>query len=128
MLMRKAGTGVKVRLLHAGVPSERFLQDLRESGLWRHTGFRMRRCPRVHLKLVVVDSRAAYLGTANLTGAGLGAKSDERRNFEAGIWSESPEFVARIERFFRSIWDGAMCDGCGRQSNCPAPLEEPDFR
>jgi len=127
LLQSKAGAGVAVRLLHSGVPSERFLEELRGTGLWRMPGFTMRRCPRVHLKLAVVDGRAAYLGTANLTGAGLGAKGEQRRNFEAGIWTESPELVARLSRFFASIWDGALCEGCGRQANCPEPLEEPDF-
>ncbi|MHC4913867.1 MAG: phospholipase D family protein [Planctomycetota bacterium] len=128
LLMRKAGAGVRVRLLHSGVPSERFLAEMRDCGVWRHPDFTMRRCPRVHLKMAVVDGRAAYLGSANLTGAGLGAKGETRRNFEAGIWTESPELVARLARFFTSIWDGALCDGCGRQKHCPAPLEEPDFR
>ena len=127
MLMRKVGEGVRVRLLHSGVPSESFLEELRGTGLWQQPGFTMRRCPRVHLKLAAVDGRAAYLGTANLTGAGLGAKSDRRRNFEAGIWSESPELVGRLERFFLSIWEGALCDGCARAENCPQPLEEPEF-
>jgi phosphatidylserine/phosphatidylglycerophosphate/cardiolipin synthase-like enzyme len=127
LLLRKVGEGVRVRLLHSGVPSENFLAELRGTGLWKHPGFSMRRCPRVHLKLAVVDGRAAYLGTANLTGAGLGAKSEQRRNFEAGIWSESPELVERLGRFFLSIWDGALCEGCGRAKHCPQPLEEPEF-
>ena len=126
-LKERAEGGVAVRLLHSGVPSESFLEALRGTGLWRHPGFTMRRCPRVHLKLAIVDGRGAYLGTANLTGAGLGAKSERRRNFEAGIWSASPEMVERLERFFLSIWEGALCEGCGRTSVCPQPLEEPDF-
>ncbi len=48
-----------------------------------------RRCPRLHAKAVIIDCRAMYLGSANLTGAGLGAKADKRRNFEMGIWTES---------------------------------------
>ncbi len=123
----KAEAGVKIRLLHSGVPSESFLNELRKTELWKHPNFKMRRCPRVHLKMALVDLRLAYLGTANFTGAGLGAKSDVRRNFEAGIWSRSDELIARMGRFFQSIWDGAMCDGCGREANCPQPLEEPNF-
>jgi phosphatidylserine/phosphatidylglycerophosphate/cardiolipin synthase-like enzyme len=42
-------------------------------------------CPRVHLKSLIIDGRFAYVGSANLTGAGMGAKSDRRRNFESGI-------------------------------------------
>ena len=36
-------------------------------------------CPRVHFKSVIVDGRFAYSGSANLTGAGMGAKSKEKR-------------------------------------------------
>jgi phosphatidylserine/phosphatidylglycerophosphate/cardiolipin synthase-like enzyme len=126
-LLAKAQEGVRIRVLHSGVPSESFLNELRGTGLWKHPNFEMRRCPRVHLKMALVDGRRAYLGTANFTGAGLGAKSDQRRNFEAGIWSRSDQLVARLRRFFRSIWDGALCEGCARAENCPQPLEEPDF-
>ena len=48
-------------------------------------GLKMRQCPRVHLKLIAVDGSSLYLGSANFTGAGLGAKGDGRRNFEMGI-------------------------------------------
>ena len=37
-------------------------------------GLHLRRCPRVHLKTVVVDGSWMYLGSANLTGAGLEAQ------------------------------------------------------
>src|SRR5438552_3618023 len=78
--------GVEVRLLHAGVPSAAALLELKEGlpkNLW------IRRCPRLHAKTVIVDARGMYLGSANLTGAGLGAKADGRRNFEWGVWTES---------------------------------------
>ena len=32
-------------------------------------------CPRVHFKCIIVDGVKAYFGSANLTGAGMGAKS-----------------------------------------------------
>ena len=31
-------------------------------------------CPRVHFKIIVFDFKTAYVGSANLTGAGLGMK------------------------------------------------------
>ena len=31
-------------------------------------------CPRCHWKMVIVDGRLGYTGSANFTGAGLGAK------------------------------------------------------
>lgn len=39
-------------------------------------------CPRVHFKCIIVDGVKAYFGSANLTGAGMGAKSEKKRNFE----------------------------------------------
>jgi phosphatidylserine/phosphatidylglycerophosphate/cardiolipin synthase-like enzyme len=77
-----AGRGVEIRLLHAGVPSSAALRELR---LALPRGLTIRRCPRLHAKAVVIDCRRMYLGSANLTGAGLGAKADGRRNFEWGV-------------------------------------------
>jgi phosphatidylserine/phosphatidylglycerophosphate/cardiolipin synthase-like enzyme len=85
----------------------------------------MRRCPRVHFKTIVVDGRAAYLGSANLTGAGLGAKAAERRNFEVGVWTDDPAIVGRLAALFSAVWDGAFCEGCGRRADCPSPLAGP---
>ena len=42
-------------------------------------------CPRVHFKMLVFDGEEVYIGSANLTGAGIGMKTDNKRNFEAGI-------------------------------------------
>lgn len=37
----------------------------------------------------------AYIGSANLTGAGIGMKSAQRRNFEAGILTNEHFFGKR---------------------------------
>ena len=122
LLARLGRRGVAVRVLHAGVPSGPFLEELRavEPGL-----FQMRRCPRTHFKAAVVDGRRLYLGSANLTGAGLGAKSPERRNFEVGLLSDDPALVDAVADLFEAVWSGAMCPTCGRRDHCPVPLEEP---
>ena len=122
LLRRQAERGIEVRILHAGVPSGPALQELR-GGLPR--AMRIRRCPRVHAKVVIVDSRAMYLGSANLTGAGLGAKAEHRRNFELGVWTESPALIDGAAAEFNAIWEGNWCEGCGRRDVCPVPLEEP---
>jgi len=133
-LHRLASSGVTVRLLHSGVPSESFLTRMRETRLHEVTesggvpgSFTMRRCIRCHLKMIVVDGERMYLGTANLTGAGLGAKSPRRRNFEAGVVTSEAEFVRRGRSLFSAIWDGIFCDECDRKKYCPVPLEEPGF-
>jgi phosphatidylserine/phosphatidylglycerophosphate/cardiolipin synthase-like enzyme len=117
-----ARRGVEVRLLHAGVPSGPVLEALRD-GIPR--GLTIRRCPRLHSKIVVVDCRAMYMGSANLTGAGLGAKGAGKRNFEAGIWTESPALIDGALAQFDALWEGRPCATCRRRSICPVPLEEP---
>ncbi len=123
-LRRLAGRGVEIRLLHAGVPSAPALRELKE-GLPH--GMTIRRCPRLHTKMVVIDSCKMYLGSANLTGAGLGAKSDGRRNFEMGIWTESAGLIDAALAEFNQLWEGRHCESCRRKDICPVPLEEPDL-
>lgn len=115
--------GIEVRLLHGGVPSGPFLAQLKECGL--PPGMAMRRCSRVHAKAIIVDGRTMYLGSANLTGAGLGAKSPRRRNFEAGIWTDDLALIDPVLDMLDGIWTGRQCSDCGRKDVCPEPLEEP---
>jgi len=122
VLRRLAGKGVEIRLLHAGTPSSAALRELRKA---LPMGLTIRRCPRLHAKVVVIDCRAMYLGSANLTGAGLGAKADGRRNFEMGIWTESPALIDSVLEQFNALWEGRQCITCRRKDVCPVPLEEP---
>ena len=114
--------GVSVRLLHAKEPGPAFRRDFdRYPNLV--DGLERMLCPRVHFKCVVVDGRVAYSGSANLTGAGVGAKSPARRNFESGFLSEDPELVGAIMAQFDRVWMGAACDGCDRRKYCADPPE-----
>ncbi|MBM4016722.1 MAG: phospholipase [Planctomycetes bacterium] len=122
LLARLAARGVEVRVLHSGVPSGPFLEELK--GVKRGA-FQMRRCPRTHFKAAVVDGKRLYLGSANLTGAGLGAKSARRRNFEVGLVTDDPALVDTVADLFEAVWSGSMCPRCGRRPHCPAPLESP---
>lgn len=123
-LSRLAERGVEVRLLHAGVPSGPALRELKRGV---PGGITIRRCPRLHGKAVIVDAAAMYLGSANLTGAGLGAKGDTRRNFEWGVWTRSSALVDAVLQRFNALWEGRHCQGCGRKDVCPVPLEEPEL-
>ena len=118
------GAGVEIRLLHAGTPSSAALRELKRD---LPAGLTIRRCPRLHAKAVVIDCRRMYLGSANLTGAGLGAKADGRRNFEMGIWTESPALIDGVLEQFNALWEGRRCQTCKRKDVCPVPLEEPDL-
>lgn len=124
VMRRRAAEGLEIRVLHSGVPSSAALRELRKELPERVT---IRRCPRLHTKAVVIDCAAMYLGSANLTGAGLGAKADGRRNFEAGIWTRSPDLIDGVLQQFNALWEGRFCTGCKRQNVCPVPLEEPEL-
>jgi len=115
---------VEIRLLHGAVPSEPFLRALKQ--MPRHP-LEMRRCPRVHAKAVIADTRWMYLGSANLTGAGLGAKSRRRRNFEVGVRTDETRLIDPVADMLDAVWTGRECPNCGRKAYCPVPLEPPDL-
>jgi len=119
--------GVEIRVLHSSVPSEPFLLDLRQSDLQTENLFTMRRCVRVHFKALIVDGKQMYLGSANVTGAGMGAKGATRRNFEIGFMTTHPFLIHQVTGKFRRIWNGRTCEGCDRREVCAVPLEEPDI-
>lgn len=110
--------GVEVRVLHAGEPSRPLAKDLA-----RLSPVPMRRCPRVHLKMIAVDGASLYLGSANLTGAGIGAKGENRRNFELGIVTDDTAMLDATQARFDRIWRGAECKACGLRRVCPKPID-----
>jgi phosphatidylserine/phosphatidylglycerophosphate/cardiolipin synthase-like enzyme len=67
--------GVEIRLIHAKAPGENFRNDFDKFPL---LASRMERalCPRMHFKIIVCDWETAYIGSANLTGAGIGMKGE----------------------------------------------------
>jgi phosphatidylserine/phosphatidylglycerophosphate/cardiolipin synthase-like enzyme len=109
--------GVEVRLIHAKEPGTAFREDFdKYPALWG--GMERRLCPRVHMKIIVMDSELVYIGSANLTGAGMGMKSSANRNFEAGILTDEPGFIDSAMSHFDSIWEGTHCKKCGRKEFC----------
>ena len=115
---------VDVRLLHGALPSRPFRAELaRRPGLAKKLP--MRHCPRVHLKVVAVDGRMLYLGSANLTGAGLGAKQEGRRNFEMGVVTDDDVLLDEVQARFDRIWSGRECGSCKLRGVCPRPLDMP---
>ncbi|MHC5040460.1 MAG: phospholipase D-like domain-containing protein [Planctomycetota bacterium] len=123
LLRNIAEEGVVVEILHGAVPSEPFLQEVRTGPPFPQGRFAMKFCPRVHLKLVVIDYRALYLGTANLTGAGMGARKPDSRNFEMGLFTRSETWLDTAMSLFDRIWSGTACESCMRKRDCPEPLE-----
>ena len=98
--------GVEVRLIHAKDPGPNWRDDFdRYPALW--TAMERMLCPRVHFKCIIVDGVKAYFGSANLTGAGMGAKSVKKRNFENGVLTDDPTLVEPLVEQFDSVWRNA---------------------
>ena len=110
--------GVEVQLIHAKEPGPIFRKDFDRFPVL-FGGLKRVLCPRVHFKCVIIDGKIAYLGSANLTGAGMGAKGETRRNFENGIITDTPEIVRAQINQFDLVWRGAHCPKCGRRQYCP---------
>ena len=113
--------GIEVRLIHAKDPGPNWRDDFdRYPKLW--TAMERVLCPRVHFKCIIVDGVKAYFGSANLTGAGMGAKSERKRNFENGVLTDDPALINPLVEKFDSVWRGAFCRECGRREHCPDPV------
>lgn len=116
-----AKRGVEIRLIHAKEPGPAFRQDFDKYPALID-GMERVLCPRVHFKIIIFDLKTAYVGSANLTGAGLGMKGENTRNFEAGVLSSNKDFVKNAAEQFDSVWMGAHCKGCRRKEFCGDPI------
>ncbi len=117
-LVRK---GVEVRLIHAKEPGPAFREDFDQYPSLIE-GMERALCPRVHFKLLVFDCQEVYIGSANLTGAGIGMKGANTRNFEAGILTNEPELVRQAMQQYDSVWMGLHCKTCKRRQYCADPI------
>lgn len=113
--------GVEIRLIHAKEPGPAFRQDFDKYPALIE-GMERALCPRVHFKIIVFDLKMAYVGSANLTGAGIGMKGENTRNFEAGILSTNKDFVKNAADQFDSVWMGSFCKSCKRKIFCSDPI------
>ncbi|MFC2088309.1 phospholipase D family protein [Calditrichota bacterium] len=112
---------VAIRLLHAKEPGVNFRKSFDKYPLlWEN--MEMQLCPRVHFKHIIIDGKFAYTGSANLTGAGLGIKSSNTRNFESGIVTTNPELIESIMNQFDDVWMGKFCEFCKRKEFCDDPI------
>ena len=115
--------GVSVRLIHAKEPGPRFREDFDQcSALIQSESFERILCPRVHTKAVVIDGRTAFVGSANLTGAGIGAKHEDKRNFEAGFMFDTPDDIKSLMQWIDELYLGELCKTCRRREYCPDPI------
>ena len=112
---------VEVRLIHAKEPGPNFREDFDKYPVLYDRLERVL-CPRVHFKMLVFDSKEVYVGSANLTGAGIGMKGEDKRNFEAGILTDDQEIVEKAMNQFDEVWMGKHCKACKRREYCSDPI------
>lgn len=80
------------------------------------------------IERVASVKKSLWIGTADIkdlhikAGAGIGMKSSNRRNFEAGILTDDPALVEGASEQFDSVWRGEHCTRCGRRQYCPDPI------
>lgn len=112
---------VAIRLLHAKDPGVNFRRSFDKfPELWESMERQL--CPRVHFKHIIIDGKIAYTGSANLTGAGLGMKSANTRNFESGFIITDPTIIESIMKQFDEVWLGRFCKTCRRKEFCQDPI------
>ena len=113
--------GVEVRLIHAKEPGQNFREDFDKYPVLYDRLERVL-CPRVHFKILVFDCKEVYIGSANLTGAGIGMKTDNKRNFETGILTDDLKIVEQAINQFDEVWIGKHCKACKRREYCSDPI------
>lgn len=113
---------IAIRLLHAKVPGKIFQNTFDKYPLLSKNMERQL-CPRVHFKQIIIDGKLAYIGSANLTGAGLGMKSSNTRNFESGIITTDNQLIEALMNQFDNVWMGKYCNACKRKEYCSDPIK-----
>ncbi|MCB1174990.1 MAG: phospholipase [Leptospiraceae bacterium] len=115
---------VEIQFLHAKEPGPRFRAHFDSyPAFLENPGFDRRMCPRQHSKMICVDQRWLYVGSANMTGAGLGSRGEHKRNFEAGFITDDKGFINQAADYFQSIFNGHHCDACQHYDSCPDPIQ-----
>lgn len=118
-LMAKAVQGVSVQII-CSMPSSSFTEEWKE--YYRQMAgpklFKYKFCDRNHAKVVIIDNKLAYDGSANVTPAGLGQGIFTPGNFEAGIMTDNPEVISLLNTLFSKIMNGGYCTNCHRAKKC----------
>ena len=109
-LMEKAVQGVSVHII-CSMPSQSFTKEWMEYFQQMNNPklFEYKFCERNHAKIYIVDDKLAYVGSANVTRAGLRQDATSQLNLEAGVLTEDPELVSSIKAFFSEIWNSKWC-------------------
>lgn len=117
-LMEKANDGVSVQII-CSEKSDYIQMGVKRSYSYVSTGcFDVWLCVRNHAKVVIIDDKLAYIGSANMTRAGIGQPYVSPGNFEVGILTEDPKIIASLNKRFSDIAKYKFCDGCHRRKDC----------
>lgn len=113
-----ANSGVDIRVICSS-PSRGFLEEMEgHEDLMNSPYFSFKTCRRCHMKMVVIDSEIIYIGSANITAAGMGSRIDTRRNFEVGMISSDSNLVEQGIDIFEESWSTERCSTCYYKSEC----------
>jgi phosphatidylserine/phosphatidylglycerophosphate/cardiolipin synthase-like enzyme len=118
-----ASKKIAIRLMYAKHPGPIYNQSRKKFPLLDKTMEEVL-CIRVHFKIIIIDGTFAYIGSANLTGAGLGMKSKNNRNFETGLITSDNNLIEQAMQQFDNVWMGAFCKDCGRKDYCEKTIIE----
>lgn len=113
-----ADKGVDIRIICSS-PSRGFLQEMEgHEELIKNPHFTFKTCRRCHMKMVIIDGEIIYVGSANITAAGMGPRIDSRRNFEAGLITSNPSIIDQGIDIFEEAWSRKRCNSCYYKSDC----------
>lgn len=123
MLIEKAKSGVSVKALCSstsyGMDQELEMYYDKKAP----KTFQYKQCVRSHIKMIIIDDCYAYIGSANVTGAGLGQGNYTPGNFEMGILTTDPGIIDKAKNEFEAIWNGNYCKNCHRRDACVKPMK-----
>ena len=116
-LMAKALQGVSVRII-CSQPSAAFESEWKDYyAQMQPKLFEYRFCARNHAKVIIIDDNTAYIGSANITPAGLGQGIITPGNIEAGVLSSDSVLVHDALKLFGNVWEGDYCVKCHRKDS-----------
>lgn len=113
-----AESGIEVKIICSS-PSRGFLEDMSgHERLMENPCFQFKTCRRCHMKMVIIDNSIIYVGSANITAAGMGPRINTRRNFEAGIITSDVNLVEEGIDIFEEAWSERTCKRCYYKADC----------
>lgn len=114
ILADMSNAGIDIRFIYSSAPSRRLLDELK---YMKHK-IKFYKCIRNHIKAIIVDDAEIFLGSANFTGAGIGAKSETKRNFELGFIFKNKIIIEKVSKLFYNIINNAFCQKCALYKIC----------